>query len=302
MKKVAVIGASGMVASRFVDLVKDELEITSLDEKTLDITDSAAVEKYFAENKYDTVVNFAAFTNVDAAETDKGSEDGLTYRLNVIGPKNLAEYCNENGIFLIHISTDFVFPGTVEMPGPYKEDSPIPETPEGIGWYGWTKNRAEFMLQNTSNKYAIVRYGYPFRAATYEPKKDWARNLINLYNEHKLYPLFTDQVQSVIFIDDLAVPLTKIINEELTGIFHIASSDTTTPYEIGSYLLSKYAGETIEIQKGSMSEFLAAPGRTPRPLLGGLNTDKTEKTLNMKFKTWREMVDEFVTQLRGNTK
>jgi dTDP-4-dehydrorhamnose reductase len=299
MKKVLIIGGSGMVASRFIDLTTKNLEITSPDEKTLNITDNAAVQKYFSDNKFDAVINFAAFTNVDAAEADKGNEDGLTYKLNVIGPKNLAEYCNENNIFLIHISTDFIFPGTEGLPGPYSEDSSIPETSEGIGWYGWTKNRAEYMLNNFSNNFAIVRYGYPFRAAAYEKKNDWARNLINLYNEHKLYPLFEDQIQSVIFIDDLVAPLVKIIEEKLSGIFHIASINTTTPFEIGSYLLEKYAGKPVEVQQGSMAEFLNAPGRTPRPRLGGLKVEKTEVKLGMKFKTWQEMVDEFIAQLKS---
>lgn len=297
MKKVLVIGGSGMVASRFVDLAKDDLDITSIDEKILDIIDNKAVCEYLSKNKFDVVVNFAAFTNVDAAEADKGNENGITYKLNVIGPKNLAEYCNENNIFFIHISTDFVFPGNEGSPGPYNEDSFVPETSDGIGWYGWTKNRAEFMLKNTSNKYAIIRYGYPFRAAKYELKNDWARNLINLYDEQKLYPLFSDQIQSVVFVDDLVEPIVKIVDEELTGIFHIASSDTTTPYEVGSYLLNKYAGKSVELQKGSMLEFLKSSGKAPRPRLGGLNTLKTQKFLNMRFRTWREMVDKFVSQL-----
>jgi dTDP-4-dehydrorhamnose reductase len=299
MKKIAVIGASGMVASRYCDLAKSDLEITPLDERTLDITDNAAVEKYFKENKFDAVINFAAFTNVDVAEKESGKEEGITYRLNVEGPKNLAEHCNENNIFLIHISTDFVFPGNEGDPGPYDEDFPIAETPEGIGWYGWTKNRAEFMLKNFSNKYAIVRYGFPFRADTYELKKDWARNLISLYDEQKLYPLFDDQTQNILFIDDLVAPLTKIINDELTGVFHIASSDTTTPYEAGYYLLEKYAGKPVELQKGSMAEFLKTPGRAPRPRLGGLKVKNTETKLGMKFKTWREMIDEFILQLKS---
>lgn len=297
MKKLLVIGGSGMVASRFVDLSKNKFDITSIDEKTLDITDKTAVQKYFNENKFDAVINFAAFTNVDAAEADSGNKEGLTYRLNVIGPKNLAEVCNANDIFLVHISTDFAFSGSEANPGPYDEDEVLPETQDGIGWYGWTKNRAEVALKVLSKKLAIVRYGYPFRANSYELKKDWARNLISLYNEQKLYPLFGDQLQSVLLIDDLVEPLSKIINDELTGVFHIASSDTTTPYEIGKYMLEKYSGGKVQLQKGSMVDFLKAPGRTPRPKLGGLKVEKTEEKLSMKFKTWREMVDEFVSQL-----
>lgn len=298
MKKLLVIGGTGMVASRFVDLSKNKFDITSIDEKTLDITNSSAVQKYFAENKFDSVINFAAFTNVDAAEADKGNEGGLTYRLNVIGPKNLAEVCNANDIFLVHISTDFAFSGGEANPGPYDEDEVLPETSDGIGWYGWTKNRAEVELKVLSKKLAIVRYGYPFRADSYELKKDWARNLISLYNEQKLYPLFDDQVQSILFIDDLVAPLSKIVDQQISGVFHIASSDTTTPYEIGKYLLEKYSGKSVDLVKGSMVEFLKAPGRTPRPRLGGLKVEKTEGKLGVKFATAKEMIDKFVSQLK----
>ena len=285
-----------MVASRFIDLAKKKFEITPADEKILDITNNNAVEKYFTENRFDTVINFAAFTNVDGAELQKGDESGPVWKLNVEGPQNLAEVCKKNNIFLIHISTDFVFPGNETTPGPYGEDLPIPESQDGIGWYGWTKNRAEKVVSSIGSRVSIIRYGYPFRAAAYDKKKDWARNLINLYNEHKLYPLFDDQIHSVLFIDDLTEPLTKIVNEELEGIFHIASKDTTTPYEIGLYLLEKYTGKKIEIQKGSLTEFLKIPGKAPRSRFGGLKVDKTEKELGMRFKTWREMVDAFTAQ------
>lgn len=298
MKKVAVIGGSGMVASRFIDLAKDGLIVTPLDEKTLDITDPDMVSRFFEKNTFDAVINFAAFTNVDAAEKERGDEEGITYMLNVKGPENLAKACNDNNIFLVHISTDFVFTGNADNPGPYEIDEELPETPEGLGWYAWTKNRAEFMLKNVSTNYAVVRYGYPFRAAPYEAKLDWARNLIKLHNEQKLYPLFADQVQSVIFIDDLATPLQKIIEGSLSGIFHTVSSTTNTPFEIGKYLLEKYLGKSVEVEKGSMSEFMKSPGRFPRPLFGGLKVEKTEAALGIKFRTWQEMVDEFVEEIK----
>lgn len=298
MKRIYIVGASGMVASRVVDLIKENFEVVPLDEKTLDITNQTAINTYFANLEFDAIVNFAAFTNVDAAEAQSGDKNGLAWKLNVDGPRYLAEVCNQKGKFYLHISTDFVFPGNEVSPGPYAEDAFIPDDPSGIGWYGWTKNRAEKAISDTKGvKSAIVRYGYPFRASEYPLKKDWARNLISLYNEHKLYPLFTDQVQSIIFIDDLALPITKILESEQTGVFHVASYDTTTPYQVAKYLLQMFTGENIELQEGSMVEFLKAPGRTPRPRLGGLYTDLTQKRLGLKFRSWKEMVDSFVSQL-----
>jgi dTDP-4-dehydrorhamnose reductase len=301
MKKVLVIGGSGMVASRFTDLVKDKFEITSADEKTLDITNKEAVDDFFEKNIFDVVINFAAFTNVDGAETEKDNKEGIVWRLNVDAPGYLAESCKNKDMFLIHISTDFVFTGNEANPGPYLEESQPPDSSDGLGWYGWTKNRAEKVVSESGSRHAIIRYGYPFRPDKYDLKLDWARNLLKLYNEHKLYPLFTDQTQSVVFIDDLVAPFAMIIENENEGIFHIASKDTTSPYEIGSYLLDKYAGTHVELEKGLMSDFLKAPGRTPRPKLGGLSVEKTERVLGMQFRTWREMVDDFIGKIHSSS-
>lgn len=293
-----MIGGSGMVASRLVNLLRNKYEIISADEKTLDITNKEAVLSFFDNNSFDAVVNFAAYTNVDGAEAEKGDERGLVWRLNVDGPKYLTNSCMAKNIFLVHISTDFVFPGNEKSSGPYSEDQKLPENSDGIGWYGWTKNRAEKAVLESGCKNAIIRYGYPFRADNFEPKKDWARNLINLYNEQKLYPLFSDQVQNVVLIDDLATPLDKIIAARQSGIFHLVSKDTTTPYEIGSYLLEKYSGSQVKVEKGSMEEFLKNSGRTPRPRLGGLKVETTEEVLDIKMPTWRQMVDDFIDQIK----
>jgi dTDP-4-dehydrorhamnose reductase len=300
LPRICVVGGSGMIASRFVDLAKDKFEIVSVDEKTVDITDAAAVEKYFGENEFDSILNFSAFTNVDAAEAQRGDEEGLVWRLNVEGVKNLIKESKKSNIFLIQISTDFVFPGTPKDPGPYVEDAQLPKNLDSsISWYGWTKAQAEKEITSVSIDAAILRLSYPFRAAEYKIKLDWARNLLKLFDEHKLYPLFTDQVQSVLLVDDLLIPLSKIIDLSLSGIFHVVSSDTTSPYEIGLYLLEKYANKRVDVPKGLMTEFLKTSGRAPRPVLGGLNTSKTEDTLEMHFRSWREMIDDFLNQLRS---
>ena len=99
MKRTLVIGSSGMVASRFIDLAKNDLAIVGIDEKTLDITDSPAVKKYFDANTFDAVINFAAYTNVDGAEKERNNKEGIVWKLNVEAPKNLVEICKKtNGL------------------------------------------------------------------------------------------------------------------------------------------------------------------------------------------------------------
>ncbi len=292
--KILITGASGLVGSRFVDLYpeKEKLLIPELAE--LDITSLESVKKYFDENKPEAVINFAAFTNVDGAEKERGDENGIVWKLNVEGVKNLIEVCKERDIFLVQISTDFVFIGDEPDAGPYSEDKSLPESNEGIGWYGWTKNRAEKLLNESGIDFAIVRIAYPFYGANYDGKLDFAKGFLKLFDEGKLYPVFSDQIHSVLNVDYLVEPLTKIVKDKIRGTFHIVTSDTTTPFEFVNYLLEKARGAKNVLQKGSMKEFLSKEGRTPRPRLGGLKTEITEEKLGVTLKTWREMVDEFV--------
>lgn len=300
MKKVLVIGASGLVGSRFVELAKDQLDITPVDEKILDITDLDSVNTYFNNNQFDSVINFAAITNVDGAEKERGDEKGIIWRLNVEGVSNLAKVCYEKDIFLVQISTDFVFSGTSDNPGPYDELYAIRYTLlPSVGWYGWTKAQAEKRLQVTGNRYAVVRIAYPFYASKFEGKLDFIKNYLKLYDESKLFPIFTDQTFTPINVDFLIEPLVKILNEEIEGVFHVVSSDVATPYEFVEYLLKKARGVKGVVQKGSMEEFLKVPGRTPRPRLGGLKTEITQEKLGMKLATWKEMIDEFVGQIES---
>ena len=297
MKKILVIGASGLVGSRFVELAKDKLEIIAVDEKILDITDKNAVNKYFKDNLFDTILNFAAVTNVDGAEKERGNESGLTWNLNAFGPKYLSEACKQYDRFLVQISTDFVFTGNNEDSGPYDEEANIPEIMDGIGWYGWTKNRAEKFVSESESRYAIVRIAYPFSSAKYDLKLDFAKNYLKLFDEGKLFPIFTDQTFTPLYLEDLINPLSKILEEELEGIFHIVSSDVATPFDFVEYLLKRARNIEDVVQKGSMEEFLKAEGRTPRPRLGGLKTEKTQLRLEMKLRSWKEMVDDFVDKL-----
>src|SRR3989339_340864 len=163
MKRVLVIGATGLIGSRFVELAKNIFEIIPVDEKVLDITNQQAVEEYFSTTQLDAVVNFAAFTNVDAAEKERNDTKGLCYKLNVTGVENLAYASKKYNKFLVQISTDFVFSGTTDNPGPYDELSPVPyELLPSMGWYGWTKKEAEVKIENARAKSAIVRIVYPF--------------------------------------------------------------------------------------------------------------------------------------------
>ena len=242
-----ILGGSGLIGSRFTDLVAEEKHIIPKEEE-LDITDSKIVNTFFEKHKndFDVCINFAAYTNVDGAEKERNDKNGIVWKLNVDAVKDVAGECKKHNKFLIYLSTDFIFPGTEENPGPYKEDTKLQETMDNIGWYGWTKLMGEKEIAKSGCEHAIVRTAYPFRAAPYELKKDYANGILDLFDQGKLYPLFSDQQLTPVFIDDLVIALEKIAELRKTGVYHVVTSDTTTPFDFGSYLIEKARGKKNE--------------------------------------------------------
>ena len=146
-------------------------------------------------------------------------------------------------------------------------------------------------------KSCVVRIAYPFYAAKYEPKADFAKKILELYEAGTLYPLFEDQIISPLYIDDFPQAIEKIVDLDKQDIYHVVTSDTCTYWEFGKYLLEKAKGVKNAPKKGSMKKFLETSGKAPRPRLGGLKTEKTQKELGIKFRSWKQAVDEFLSKL-----
>lgn len=292
--KILVIGASGLVGSRFVELYpnKNKLLTPTVDE--LDITSIDSVTRFFKRNNPDIVINFAAYTNLNEAETQRNDREGSCWKINVEGVKNILSNINDS-IWFIQISTDQLFRGTADDPGPYSEDS-IPESDSNkVGWYAFTKAEAErAVLESLGGKSTILRIIYPFRSK-YDIKLDFLRKPLSLFDQGKLYPMFSDQQISIVFIDDVCDALQRIIVQNKRGIFHASSCDVGSPFEIVGYLLEKTRGVKNAVKASSLDEFLKTVDNPVRyPKFGGLKVEKTEDSLGIKFKTWREMVDDFI--------
>jgi len=288
--KVLVTGASGLVGSRFIELAKD-YQFSTPEYPDFDITDEKSVKTAIDTFNPEWIVNFAAFTDVNAAETQMGDESGSAWKVNVEGVKNLIKAFPSKKI--IHISTDMVFPGSVENPGPYSENDKTPDTKDNLTWYGWTKNRAEKVILNHGG--TILRIIYPVRSH-FEPKLDYIRTALKKFSDGTMYPLFKDQQVCIAFIDEVVETLQKIINTERLGIFH-CSSDTTTPFELISFTVDQLGGDASTIKSSSIIDFLETQTNKSRyPVYGGLKTVQTEKKLDLHFSTWQTVVEKLIGQ------
>lgn len=282
MAKILVIGATGLVGSRFVELSKYKDSLWCPDEKELDIT-----QQNLDLQGVDVVINFAAYTNVGEGENQRNDKSGLCWKLNVDGVKNILAAAKD--AFFVQISTDMVFSGVA---GPYSENDVLETDSNKVTWYGFTKGEGERLCKD----HTILRLIYPVRAK-YDLKLDYLRKPLKQFDENKLIPLFSNQLVSFSFIDEVVLALDKIIELRKTGIYHAGSSDLTNPLELISYLLRKARNYENELKSWTIEDFFATGASPVRyPKFGGLKVEKTEKELGIDFSPWRQIIDKLVEQ------
>ena len=148
MKRVLVTGANGQLGLALQEAAKDfPLDLVFMDKHSLDITDAKAIKELFATQSFAICINAAAYTDVDGAETNKV----LAYAINATAVENLAKVCKQHGCWLIHISTDYVFDGTLDKP--YTPS----DTPNPLNVYGASKLAGEQAIALVGGTYSIVR-------------------------------------------------------------------------------------------------------------------------------------------------
>ena len=294
MKEIdlAILGAKGFVGSQSSKHLEDfGVGVIRADIEEVDITKRRDLDKWMKGNPAPAILNFVAYTDVDGAEKEKGREDDPVMRLNVDGVRCVAEAAKKYKKFLIHISTDMVFPCD-KAPGPHSEEVQ-PQVGEGvIGWYAKTKLMGERAVAGVGGRYAIIRIAYPF--GNPDNEKDFFLKT-KKYIENGI-ALFSDQKFTPTYILDLANAILEILRRQKKGVFHVATHPATTPYEFGSYLAEKLKIDK-EVNKGSIDDFMKLEGKAPRTKVGGLTCELTQKSLGIEFRSWKEAIDDFISRI-----
>jgi dTDP-4-dehydrorhamnose reductase len=294
--KVGITGATGLVGSRVVELLRGDFEFVPLSRTNgFDLAEPDEDAWRARLPEMSALLHLGAKTQVDAIEAERPRGDrSEAMRVHRDATTTLCTVTKERKIPLILVSTDFVFPAN--QAGPYP-DTPAPtQRADETSWYGWTKFLGEKkVLGNPKN--AVLRISSPVRAR-HRARLDHARRVLELYPAGKLYPLFDDQWFTPSFIDDVATSLGIIVDRRLNGIFHCASSDSVTPLEFGTRLLR--ATGVLKDPPHKASVKAAAAGRAPRPQRGGLATDRS-RGAGMRVRTVDETIADFVAQQRTTT-
>jgi len=297
---ILVTGSEGLVGSRFVEITKfkDRLHTPKIIE--LDILNKSELAAVLRSFDVSTIINFAAFTDVNNAEEQRGDKNGTCWKVNVEGVRNISEVgaLYKNKIHLIHISTDMVFAGDKRDRGPYSENHMPEEDLDRVTWYGYTKGRGEHVVKDIlGDRATILRIIYPIRSH-FDGKLDYLRKPLKLFDEGRLYPMFSDQQVSVSFIDEVVTAIDLIVEKKICGVFHASSRDTSTPKDLLDYLLERVRGEKNAVKPIKVNEFLKNVNlpeyRYPR--YGGLKVEATEKALGIRFSSCKEVIEKLIAQ------
>ncbi len=247
--KVLLFGGSGLVGSGFIEEFDETLEIEAPRAEAVDILDKDAISKIVNEFNPDSVVNFAAFTNVEEAENQKDDKNGLAYKINVLGAKNVAEVCKESIKHLVHISTEYIFDGNKEN-SPYTEE----DKPNPINWYGQTKYLGEQAVLEIGAKSVIVRISMPY-SSFYELKVDIARFFLNQLKKGKQIKAIEDQNITPTLVSDIVKAISGIAAAKLKGIYHVSARDTTTPLDFVKTIAETFSLDYSLISGVSFKEY-----------------------------------------------
>jgi dTDP-4-dehydrorhamnose reductase len=256
---VIVLGGSGLVGARVCEMWSPSADVIAPSHAQLDVLDASALEAFVASTPATSLVNLAAWADVDGAEPERGDTAGVVHRLNVDYPARLAGLCRRYAKHLVHVSTDYVFDGT-NVDRPYTED----DATRPLCWYAETKQRGESAVLAADPSACIARIEMPYTARPY-PKRDLARLVVSRLQQKQTLQGVTDQRITPVFLDDAVSGLRALSEARYSGVVHVAASDWTTPYDLATNIARRLGLPQDLIVPASFGEFaVSRPALRPQ--------------------------------------
>lgn len=291
---ILITGANGQLGNEMRLIAKnsnenfiftDVNEVEGLDTIYLDITNLESVRKIVADHKVTAIVNCAAYTNVDAAETNKI----LAEKLNAEAPYNLATVMAEVDGLLIHVSTDYVF-GKEPYNVPCKEEQK--GTPTGI--YGLTKLHGEELIIESGCKYIIIRTAWLYS----EFGKNFCKTMMNLTATKPQLKVVFDQVGTPTYALDLAKAISVVLEKydgTQTGIYHYSNEGVCSWYDF-TKMIAEYNGTlACDVQPCHSNEF---PSPVTRPSYSVLDKTKIKEIFGITIPYWTDSLKQCISNLK----
>ena len=278
--KILIIGSNGMLGHDLVDVLDENHDLILTTSKILDITDKQKTIDFIVDNKPDIVINSAAYTYVDGCEENQD----LAFSVNGEGVRNLALGCSEVDCPLVHVSTDYVFNG--ENTRPWVEDDEIGP----ISVYGKSKLKGEEAILEILDKFFIIRtawlYGYN--------GKNFPKTMLELAENHSEITVVYDEVGSPTYTPDLAEAISKLIETDYYGIYHITNSESCSWCEFAKYIF-EVAGKDVKVIPVTASEFARA---APRPSYSVLENKKWIDNGFEPLRSYKEAIKDYIELIK----
>lgn len=288
---ILVTGANGQLGNEMRIISKetgydflftDVVEVEGVETTLLDITDAEAVENIVRKHQIDCIVNCAAYTNVDKAESDVD----LCRKLNATAPSILAEAMKKTGGLLVQVSTDYVFGGD-PYNTPCREDQK--GTPTGV--YGLTKLEGEESIKAIGCKHVIIRTAWLYS----EFGKNFVKTMLNLTATKPQLKVVFDQAGTPTYAYDLAVAIKAILEDytaeksrneyNKTGIYHFSNEGVCSWYDFTKVIAELAGNTTCDIQPCHSNEF---PSPVKRPAYSVLDKTKIKQAFGLKIPYWTD--------------
>lgn len=283
--KILVIGSDGMLGRDLIHHLpnipnsKSISEVIGVSHKQIDITHGLDTSRLIAQIKPNTIINCAAFTNVDACET----QISKAFAVNATGAKNIALAAKHAEAKVIHVSTDYVFDGT--------KNEPYIETDQTnpISVYGKSKLAGELAIQEILEDYAIIRTAWLFGP--------WRRNfvttMLDLGKKNRSVSVVTDQHGSPTYTADLSYAIGIIISLDLRGLYHITNAGTCSRYEWAKKIF-ELTGNHVSVLPVRTADYKRA-ARVPQN--SSLNCAKYTHASAQNMRSWQEVLKEYMENL-----
>ena len=284
--KILVFGRIGQLGSALAEVLSDRYETRFIDQPELDLTAPESVRDHVQTYLPSIVINAAAYTAVDRAET----EPELAHVINARAPGSLAFACEEAGAVLIHYSTDYVFDGTASMP--YTETAATAPT----GVYGQSKLAGEIAVASATPRHVILRTAWLYSAVGH----NFVKTMLKLANSGQPIRVVADQIGSPTYAQDLARVTRGIIEvlnstrEDCFGLYHVTNTGTTSWYGLAQEVFRLTAHQDVVVQPISTEEY---PTPAPRPAYTALDCSKLERVFGWTLPNWRDALARCIDSL-----
>ncbi|VGO18239.1 dTDP-4-dehydrorhamnose reductase [Pontiella sulfatireligans] len=284
MQKILITGSKGQLGTDCLDVFKDAPVLLGVDLPEVDLSDRFPCLETLDRLQPELIVNCAAYTAVDACETDANC-----WKANADLPGHLAEWTEANNAFLVHVSTDYVFPGDKPLfDGTVETDEPNP-----ISEYGKSKLAGERAIAQRTKRFAILRTAWLYGAHGNNFLKTMLR--LTLQNPGKQFKVVADQYGSPTWSYTLAQQIQAVAEKQATGIFHASSEGHCSWFDLACAFLDELAVEHNFVSCTS-DEFSTPTKRPANSILE--NAHAKELDMNV-FRDWKDELKLFVQQNAG---